>query len=93
MKEQIGFVEILEKIVQTWKEQRAKFLASAKEILPKLKEFTDEGLKGAGEGGDETLEVDLLEEAYQQFVTRFDSVNGGFGRKWDLSVFWGCGEN
>lgn len=82
MKDQIGFVEILEKIVQTWKEQRAKFLASAKEIMPKLKEFTDEGLKGAGEGDDENLDVDLLEEAYQQFVTRFDPVNGGFGCKY-----------
>lgn len=84
MKDQIGFVEILEKIVQTWKEQRAKFLASAKEIMPKLKEFTDEGLKGPGEGDDETLDVDLLEEAYQQFVTRFDPVNGGFGCKLGL---------
>lgn len=80
MKDHIGFLEILEKIVQTWKEQRAKFLQSAKDILPRLREFADEGLKGAGEGDQETLDVDLLEEAYHQFVTRFDPVNGGFGR-------------
>lgn len=79
--DQLGFLEVLEKIVQTWKEQRSKFLASAKEILPRLKEFTDEGLKGnAGEQA-ENLEVDLLEEAYSQFVTRYDPVHGGFGRK------------
>ncbi|KAI5852280.1 hypothetical protein BZA05DRAFT_397412 [Tricharina praecox] len=78
-KGQIGFEEVLEKIVQTWKEQPTKFLASAEEILQRLKEFTDEGLKGAGEGSEETLELDLLEEAYQQFNTRYDPVHGGFG--------------
>jgi uncharacterized protein YyaL (SSP411 family) len=77
---QLGFQEVLEKIVQTWKEQPAKFLASADEILLRLKEFTDEGLNGAGEGAEEVLELDLLEEAYQQFNSRYDSVHGGFGR-------------
>lgn len=83
-KGQIGFEEVLEKIVQTWKEQPTKFLASAEEILQRLKEFTDEGLKGAGEGSEETLELDLLEEAYQQFNTRYDPVHGGFGRAFPL---------
>ncbi|KAF8544500.1 Six-hairpin glycosidase-like protein [Trichophaea hybrida] len=78
-KGQLGFQEVLEKIVQTWKEQPDKFLASADEILLRLKEFTDEGLNGVGEGAEETLELDLLEEAYQQFNSRYDSVRGGFG--------------
>ena len=80
-KGQLGFQEVLEKIIQTWKEQPAKFLASAEEILVFLREFANEGLKGVGEGVEETLELDLLEEAYQQFVTRYDPVNGGFGRQ------------
>ncbi|KAA8895720.1 hypothetical protein FN846DRAFT_784662 [Sphaerosporella brunnea] len=78
-KGQLGFQEVLEKIIQTWKDQPAKFLASAEEILARLKEFADEGLKGAGEGSEETLELDLLEDAYQQFNTRYDPIHGGFG--------------
>ena len=55
---------MLEKIAQTWAEQPAKFLASADDILLRLTEFTDEGLKGAGKGAEEeSLELDLLEEA------------------------------
>lgn len=92
-KSQIGFEEILAKIVQTWKEQPAKFLASAEEILQRLREFTDEGLKGVGEGAEETLELDLLEDAYLQFNTRYDPVHGGFGRASPLppSVMPPCG--
>lgn len=81
-------MEVLEKIVQTWKEQQAKFIASAKDILPRLREFTDEGLKGTGGGPDESLELDLLEEACQQFATRFDPIHGGFGRKYFSRHEW-----
>ncbi|RPB15548.1 hypothetical protein P167DRAFT_603079 [Morchella conica CCBAS932] len=74
--EQIGFLEVLEKIVKVWKEQQQKCLMSASDIMKQLKDFTDEGLKG-GEG--EGLELDLLEESYQHFMARYDPVNGGFG--------------
>ena len=77
---QLGFQEVLEKVGQAWKDRPAEFLSSATDILQRLREFTDEGLKGAGEGSEETLEVDLLEEAYQQFNTRYDPIYGGFGR-------------
>ncbi|EPS43009.1 hypothetical protein H072_2996 [Dactylellina haptotyla CBS 200.50] len=81
MKDQIGFVEVLDKIVKVWKEQQDKCLASAKEILQQLKEFTDEGLKGQAGAAElpEILEIDLLEEAYQYFLNRYDTTNGGFG--------------
>ncbi|KAK6341034.1 hypothetical protein TWF696_009344 [Orbilia brochopaga] len=83
MKDQIGFVEVLDKIVKVWREQQDKCLASAKEILQQLKEFTDEGLKGSSGSttteSTEVLEIDLLEEAYQHFLSRYDTVNGGFG--------------
>ncbi|KAI2791238.1 hypothetical protein POX_c04095 [Penicillium oxalicum] len=32
------------------------------------------------EGEEEDLDIELLEEAYQHFATRYDSINGGFGR-------------
>lgn len=76
VKDQIGFLEVLEKIVKVWKDQQQKCLTSASDILKQLKDFTDEGLKG-GEG--EGLELDLLEEAYQHFMARYDPLYGGFG--------------
>ncbi|KAF3086999.1 hypothetical protein TWF706_011288 [Orbilia oligospora] len=81
MKDQIGFVEVLDKIVKVWKEQQDKCLASAKDILKQLKEFSDEGLKeqGGNQDGAEILEIDLLEEAYQHFLSRYDTTHGGFG--------------
>jgi uncharacterized protein YyaL (SSP411 family) len=80
MKEMLGFYEVLEKIVNLWKEQRPKFLESAKEILPRLKDFTDEGLKTSGEDPQDVLEVDLLEEAYQRIASQYDPTYGGIGR-------------
>ncbi|KAF8468349.1 hypothetical protein BDZ91DRAFT_812087 [Kalaharituber pfeilii] len=75
----IGFLEVLEKIVKIWKEQKERCLNSAKETIAQLKDFADEGLKGtAGEPSD-GLEIDLLEDAYQYFLKRFDSSFGGFG--------------
>lgn len=76
VKDQLGFFEVLEKIVKVWKDQKDRCLASATDILKELKDFTDEGMKG-GEG--EGLELDLLEEAYQHFMARYDPVYGGFG--------------
>lgn len=80
MKDQVGFQEVLQKVVEAWNGQRQRFLESAKDILPRLKEFTDEGLKGAGGEPEEALEIELLEEAYQQFMKLYDLNNGGFGR-------------
>ncbi|KAI9813975.1 MAG: hypothetical protein M1827_003439 [Pycnora praestabilis] len=79
--EQVGFLDILEKIRDVWTQQEDRCLRSAKEITTQLKEFAEEGMHGdqnpdgdAGEG----LEVELLEEAYQHFMGRYDKVNGGF---------------
>ncbi|KAJ6262183.1 hypothetical protein Dda_2988 [Drechslerella dactyloides] len=83
MKDQIGFVDVLDKTAKVWREQQEKCLTSAKEIVQQLKDFTDEGLKGSAETpsseSTEILEIDLLEEAYQHFCSRYDAVNGGFG--------------
>jgi uncharacterized protein YyaL (SSP411 family) len=77
----IGFVEILEKLRDVWRTQQARCLDSAKEITRQLREFAEEGthLHQGDREGDEDLEVELLEEAFQHFASRYDRVNGGFG--------------
>ncbi|CRG83048.1 putative protein YyaL [Talaromyces islandicus] len=77
----IGFVDILEKLRDVWQTQQARCLDSAKEITRQLREFAEEGTHAQPEGkGAEDLEVELLEEAFQHFASRYDPVHGGFGR-------------
>ncbi|KAH0542613.1 hypothetical protein FGG08_003021 [Glutinoglossum americanum] len=79
MSDQVGFLDILRKISEVWRDQEERCLKSAKDILQQLREFTDEGNQGqVGEDEGDTLEIDLLEEAYQHFAGRYDKVNGGF---------------
>ena len=80
-----GFVEILEKLSDVWHTQQQRCLESAKDITKQLREFAEEGThsrlgdREAGEA-DEDLDLELLEEAYRHFASRYDSINGGFGR-------------
>ncbi|KAJ5677144.1 uncharacterized protein N7477_002777 [Penicillium maclennaniae] len=77
-----GFVEILEKLRDVWQTQQQRCLDSAKDITAQLREFAEEGTHsqhGTRED-DEDLDIELLEEAYQHFSSRYDSINGGFGR-------------
>jgi uncharacterized protein YyaL (SSP411 family) len=77
-----GFVEILEKLRDVWQTQQQRCLESAKDITAQLREFAEEGTHsqhGTRED-DEDLDIELLEEAYQHFASRYDSINGGFGR-------------
>ncbi|KAF4168341.1 hypothetical protein CNMCM6936_002797 [Aspergillus lentulus] len=78
----VGFVDILEKLRDVWKTQQQRCLDSAKEITRQLREFAEEGTH-AQQGdrqADEDLDIELLEEAYQHFASRYDTVNGGFSR-------------
>lgn len=77
----IGFIEILEKMRAVWTQQEGRCRESAKEITKQLREFAEEGVHShqMGEKFDrEGLELELLEEAYQHFVRKYDKANGGF---------------
>lgn len=78
----VSFIEILEKLRDVWQTQRQRCLDSAKEITKQLKEFAEEGTHTyqGDRQADEDLDVELLEEAYQHFASRYDTANGGFGR-------------
>ncbi|KAA8651870.1 hypothetical protein EYZ11_004181 [Aspergillus tanneri] len=80
--ETIGFVEILEKLRDVWNTQQQRCRDSAKEITKQLREFAEEGTHTyqADRQSDEELDIELLEEAYQHFVSRYDTVHGGFSR-------------
>lgn len=80
--EPITFIDILEKLRDVWRSQQLRCKESAKEITRQLREFAEEGthLRSPDTEGEEDLDVELLEEAYSHFVSRYDPVNGGFSR-------------
>ncbi|TKA24102.1 hypothetical protein B0A50_06842 [Salinomyces thailandicus] len=79
-----SFEQILLKVSQMWKDQEQKVRESGRQIATQLKEFAQEGtLGGRADGrtseGEDGLELDLLDEAYQHYKGKFDSKFGGFG--------------
>ncbi|KAI4234300.1 MAG: hypothetical protein LQ349_003872 [Xanthoria aureola] len=77
----VGFLQILQKMTDVWTKQEARCRESAKEITRQLRQFAEEGVhsRKVGEKSDEDgLDIDLLEEAYQHFLKKYDTANGGF---------------
>ncbi|EAU39080.1 conserved hypothetical protein [Aspergillus terreus NIH2624] len=80
--ETIGFVDILEKLRDVWQTQQQRCRESAKDITKQLREFAEEGTHSyqGDRAADEDLDIELLEEAYQHFVSRYDTAHGGFSK-------------
>ncbi|KAL5342352.1 hypothetical protein BJX70DRAFT_317854 [Aspergillus crustosus] len=78
----VSFIEILEKLRDVWQTQQERCLDSAKEITKQLREFAEEGTHTyqGDRQSDEELDIELLEEAYQHFASRYDTIHGGFSR-------------
>lgn len=81
-----SFEDVLKKVAEAWKEQEQSIRDSGKKIAGQLREFAQEGSLGGrqaggeiGDGEEDSLELDLLEESYQHYKARFDSKYGGFG--------------
>lgn len=81
MGEHIGFVGILKKIRDVWRDQRQRCLESAKEITAQLRDFAEEGNISRKDGArHEVLELELLDEAYEVNMPHSD------GAKFSLMV-------
>jgi len=82
----MDFLSILEKIGDVWKNQRQRCLESAKEITEQLREFAQEGTvsrTGDAVADAETgssLELELIDEAFEHFSAKYDRTYAGFGR-------------
>lgn len=81
-----GLEGVLVRMASVWREQEERCRVSGRRIVEQLREFSQEGSLGgsrAGAGGEEDgedgLELDLLEEGYQFYKSRFDEGEGGFG--------------
>ncbi|KAF2182826.1 hypothetical protein K469DRAFT_584993 [Zopfia rhizophila CBS 207.26] len=80
IRDHIGFVGILEKIRDVWKNQQQRCLESAKEITNQLREFAQDGTISRREDAEpEGLDLELLDEAYEHFAAKYDEKHAGFG--------------
>lgn len=78
--EHVSFAGILEKMTSVWKNQQQRCLLSAKEITEQLREFAQDGNISRQDGAEsDGLDVELLEEAFSYFATKYDNQYGGFG--------------
>jgi hypothetical protein len=69
---QIGMLELIPRIEETWKKQRSIVLDSADQIAAALRQEP-------GEPRDGDLAAPVLTAAFEQLAGRFDRENGGFG--------------
>lgn len=80
----MGFQGIVEKLGKTWKEQRGRCVEDAKQVSAALRRFAEEGTvsrAGAGASDEgETLDLELLEDAYEHYAARYDDAFGGFSK-------------
>lgn len=76
--DQIGFIGILEKIRNVWRDQRQRCLESAKEITLQLRDFAQDGNISRQDGAaHDGLDLDLLDEAFE-------------ARDANIRDFWTC---
>jgi uncharacterized protein YyaL (SSP411 family) len=79
MGDHVGFVGILEKIRDVWRDQQQRCLESAKTITTQLREFAQDGTISRKDGAEqEGLDLELLDEAYEHFAAKYDKVYPGF---------------
>ena len=81
----VTFEQILHKVSDAWKQQEERIRDNGKNIVRQLRDFSQEGNLSsrtdgkASDGESSELELDLLEESFQFYKGRFDSMYGGFG--------------
>ncbi|KAL6243630.1 hypothetical protein RBB50_009623 [Rhinocladiella similis] len=82
----VNVIDILHKMRDVWTTQREKCIQSSVDITNQLRAFAAEGIhsqtntQSQGNESDtaEPLEVDLLDDALEHFISRYDPVYGGF---------------
>ena len=80
------FVDILHKMKDVWSTQKERCVQSAQDMITQLKAFSEEGTHSSSEGSQpsvdsdppEPLDLDLIDDALDHFVARYDAAHGGF---------------
>lgn len=82
--DRLTFLDILGKMRLVWSTQKARCIHSSNEITQQLKAFAAEGshshssASATDSGEPEPLDLDVLDDAFDHLMARYDSVYGGF---------------
>lgn len=83
-RDHVTFEAILHKMERVWSHDRARCQSEVETVLAQLENWAHEGRVSKGNDNDpedaEELDLELLDDAWEHFSARFDSVYGGFGR-------------
>ena len=81
----MNFLQILQKMIDVWTKERQRCLMSADDVTRQLQEFALEGAyrstqpsSPTGSDEPEPLDLDLLEDALNHYITKYDRSMGGF---------------
>jgi uncharacterized protein YyaL (SSP411 family) len=72
-----GFIDVLTQLASSWKTDRERLVASAADVMAKLREFTSAGQ--AGDGRSPVAGRDAIDAGVALFARSFDPRHGGFG--------------
>lgn len=81
----LNFVDVLNKMLDVWTNDRQRCLASADDVTQQLQEFALEGSYRSTQPSSPTdsnepepIDLDLLDDALEHFTAKYDSERGGF---------------
>lgn len=81
----LNFLDVLNKMLDVWTNDRQRCLASADDVTQQLQEFALEGSyrstqpsSPTGSNEPEPIDLDLLDDALEHFAAKYDSERGGF---------------
>ena len=83
--EGLDFLEILQKLQRAWDEREAQCRSETVDTVQKLRKFAAEGTQAPRRrtpvlsAADLEVDLDQLEEAYEQIAATYDHLHGGFG--------------
>ncbi|KAF7504708.1 hypothetical protein GJ744_001777 [Endocarpon pusillum] len=78
----LTFLDILGKMKEVWNTQQQRCIHSAKAISQQLRDFAAEGSHSDASdidtGEPEPLDIDIMDDAFDHFMSRYDPIHGGF---------------
>ena len=74
-----GFIEVLQELARAWRDDRPRLLASAKDIVERLRDFSGAHADPAGLARSPIAGPEAIDAGVAAFTQNFDRRHGGFG--------------
>ena len=75
-----GFVEVLQRMVRFWSDERPRLVDSADELMDRLRQAQEDGRPAGTGNARQVANIESLDQGRAQFDRSFDPLHGGFGQ-------------